>query len=446
LLVVVGISFFIIGIVRFGSTNSYDEQQILKTFVEQGKPVTLIGLVVSDPIPSESSQRFVIETQYIVVEEFTFVFTTRISVRASIYYDIHYAQYLFVKGTLNLPDAFETEQGRTFDYHAYLAKDQIFATLSFAQIEVHEEPFHQSLTQQLTAALYRLKHSLIQQTNQLLPQPEAGLLAGLLFGQQGMLNQEMEDVFRTVGLTHIIVLSGYNVSLVIQLCMNLLSFLSLRIRSILAVIAIICFALLVGAGPTVVRASIMALFLVAAEAFGRRYDVVRALCVAGFLMVVWNPRLLVFDLSFQLSFLATFSLLYISPLFERWFSFLPNTLEFRSSAVATCSAQVMVTPLILYQIGEFSIISPVVNSITLFAVPWAMLFGFLSSLGIASNIIAVVAYIPLHFVVRVSEYFANIPHVIISVPGFPVSVLVGSYGLIGLWLYYQKVKNDRNMV
>jgi competence protein ComEC len=203
---------------------------------------------------------------------------------------------------------------------------------------------------------------------------------------------------------------------------------------------------LVGAGPTVVRASIMALFLVAAEAYGRRYDVVRALCIAGFLMVVWNPRLLVFDLSFQLSFLATFSLLYVSPLFERWFSFLPNTLEFRSSAVATCSAQVMVTPLILYQIGEFSIISPVVNSITLFAVPWAMLFGFLSSLGIASNVIAIVAYVPLHFVVRVSEYFANIPHVIISVPGFPVSVLVGSYGLIGLWLYYQKVMNDRNVV
>ena len=349
------------------------------------------------------------------------------------YTDLEFGDDVYIQGILEKPEAFETTRGRSFAYDTYLAKDGIFYLMSFAEIEFNSKQAELSLQDKFVRSLYHLKNKLISNINRQLPQPESGLLAGILFGKRDALDEHTNEQFRRVGLMHIVVLSGYNVSLVIQLMMGALRFLPLYIRSILAVLGIISFALLVGAGPTVIRASIMALFIVLAKILGRRYNVERALVVAAVIMVLMNPWILLFDLSFQLSFLATYGLISFSPYFEHWLRSIPEILELRSSAVATLSAQLAVTPLILYAIGDFSIVSPVVNTIVLFAVPWGMLFGFISSLSLLPEVISFLAYLPLKYILLVVDIFSELSLAVVSVPGFHVSIMILSYTLIYLW-------------
>jgi len=270
-------------------------------------------------------------------------------------------------------------------------------------------------------------------------EPKSGLLAGILFGEKSALDDKMERDFRTVGLMHIVVLSGYNVSLVIQVFSKTLRFLPLAIRSALSVLAIAAFAILVGAGPTVIRASIMAVFIVLAGFTHRRYHITRALFIAGICMVIWNPKILYFDISFQLSFLATYGLIVFAPYFEKKFSFLPKSFAIRDSAIATISAQIIVMPLIIYSIGEFSLISPVVNVLVLFAVPMAMLFGFLTGViglisGALATVLSVVASYLLAYQLWIVSLFANIPFATIVFPKFHWLIMLFMYGLIAWWV------------
>jgi len=392
--------------------------------------VQIQGKVVSEYIDQVNFKQFVVDIGD----------SERILVRTNSLAYVEYGDTLLLSGKLMLPESFETDSDRIFNYPMYLLKDNIFYLLSYTSI-LDIQTKELSLKDRFIRRLYENKELLIERANMRLPQPHAGLLAGILYGKKGSMNAEIDEQFRAVGLTHIVVLSGYNVSLVIQLFLIVLGFLPIRLRSTLAFLGIITFALLVGAGPTVVRASIMASLLVLSGLVHREYDVIRALIFAGVIMVSLNPYILLFDISFQLSFLATFSLIYVSPLIERYFQIVPNILEFRSSLVATISAQIFVLPLIFYQIGEFSVISIVVNTIVLFAVPFAMLFGAISSIlspGFILEICIFITFVFLEYIVKLVSYFSRYP--LVHIPPFHISVLILIYLILFFVLY---VKSDK---
>ena len=128
------------------------------------------------------------------------------------------------------------------------------------------------------------------------------------------LGKDLEEVFRTVGIIHIVVLSGYNIMIVADAIMRVLAlFFFPRTRLIIGVGTIALFAILVGLSATVVRASMMAALVLIARGTGRQYAVLRALAFAGTVMLLINPYLLVYDPVFQLSFLATLGLILLSP-------------------------------------------------------------------------------------------------------------------------------------
>ncbi|MEK7147475.1 MAG: ComEC/Rec2 family competence protein, partial [Patescibacteria group bacterium] len=102
------------------------------------------------------------------------------------------------------------------------------------------------------------------------------------------------EKFRTVGVIHIVVLSGYNITIVAEFIMRLLAFLPRAARLAGGALAIILFAVMTGGSATIVRASLMAILVVVARATGRIYGITRALLLAGFLMVLHNPKILVF--------------------------------------------------------------------------------------------------------------------------------------------------------
>jgi competence protein ComEC len=202
---------------------------------------------------------------------------------------------------------------------------------------------------------------------------------------------------------------------------------------------------MVGAGSTILRASTMALIALFARLTGRNYDVVRALLFAGFFMVLWNPMILVFDISFQLSFLATIGLIFMSPVFQEKFKFLPERFGLRDIAASTIGVQLFVLPFILYKMGNLSLVAPITNILVLPFIPVTMLLGFLAtSLSFISHVIAFpfsfLVHVLLSFEIFIIELFSKLPFSSLELKYFPLVLVIIFYAFVSykLWKFYQK--------
>ena len=270
----------------------------------------------------------------------------------------------------------------------------------------------------------------------------------MLLGVKQALGDDIENAFRTVGITHIVVLSGYNVMLVVAFILYLLAIvLPLRLRLIFGAVAVVLFACMVGLSATVMRASTMAVLVLIAKATGRTYAVTRALVLTGVLMLLINPYLLVYDVGFQLSFVATLGLILLAPSIEKHLRFMPVTFGMREFLTATLSAQIFVMPILLYQIGQFSVVAVVVNILVLPVVPFAMLLTFIS--GIVGFIsvqlslpFAYLASLSLSYILYVAQKFALLPFASFIIPAFPFYVVVLTYGVLGALLFYARTRGS----
>ncbi|MEX2341273.1 MAG: ComEC/Rec2 family competence protein, partial [Candidatus Paceibacterota bacterium] len=290
-------------------------------------------------------------------------------------------------------------------------------------------------------ALYSFKHSFMLNIERLIPEPQVGLGEGLLLGVKRALGEDLERTFRQTGIIHIVVLSGYNVMIVVTFILFILgAIFGRRLSSVFGIIGIILFALLVGLGATVVRASLMASLLLVMGFTGRIYLAIRGLFLAGALMVIWNPYSLVFDIGFQLSFLATLGLILFSPYLSKQLSIVPNLIGMREFVVATLATQLFVLPLLLYQMGEFSVVAVIVNVMVLPMVAVAMLLTFLTGIisFLSSSLalpFAYVAHLSLSYIIIIAEWFGALSFAAFSVPPFSVWFVPLGYAAIAglLW-------------
>ncbi|MEX0930433.1 MAG: ComEC/Rec2 family competence protein, partial [Candidatus Paceibacterota bacterium] len=301
----------------------------------------------------------------------------------------------------------------------------------------------------VVAGLISLKHLLMNGIERVLSDPHAALAGGILLGVEQSLGESLEDAFRNTGLIHIVVLSGYNVTIVAVAIASVLKHIGfgLKLRSALSIGGIVAFAFVVGLGPTVVRASIMGALVVLAHASGRRSDMLRALALAAAVMVAINPLILVYDPSFQLSAIATFGLMTLSPIIERWLMFVPTFGGLREIVMATVATQIAVLPLLVYMVGTFSLVSVPVNVLALPAVAPAMLFSFLAGLvGIVSRALALplamIAYALLGYILFVVEIFNALPFSHVLVPPMPLWVPLAMYVALGAWLFFAYRRNS----
>lgn len=183
------------------------------------------------------------------------------------------------------------------------------------------------------------------------------------------------------------VLSGYNISIVSENTIRVLSYLPVAkiARTLIATIGVILFAIMAGGSATVVRAAIMGILILWARDTGKIYQALSALVFAAFLMTLINPKIIRFDASFQLSFLATAGLIFMSPRIEKYFLWFPNFWKLRENLISTISTQIFVLPLLIYLGGNFSWRTIPANLMILSAMPVTMFFGFLTGLaGFAS--------------------------------------------------------------
>lgn len=392
-----------------------------------GEQIELEGVVEREPDMRANAQHLYVHDD--VTGELVLVSTDR-------FLHVAYGDRVRVVGELKAPEAFSTDTGRTFNYPGYLKARGVSHMISFGKVEVLEN----GAGSIVLAKLFEGKQIFMHALEQHIPEPEAGLGEGVLLGVKRALGDDLEAVFRDVGIIHIVVLSGYNIMIVVETVMRMLSFVFRpRMRLLVGIAVIVSFVLLVGLSASVVRAGIMAALVIVARTIGRTYAIMRALMLAGVGMIVMNPYLLAFDPGFQLSFLATLGLVLVSPLMERWFVRVPSRFGIREVLIATCATQLTVLPLLLYQMGALSVVSILVNVLVLPIVPFAMLFTFLTGLcGLVLSPLGMLmgfsAYGLLTYVVHVAQAFASLPFAAVSVPAFPFWIVTLLYGALTLWL------------
>lgn len=418
------------GLLRFGySTFLYNASPLL--FVV-GQAIAIEGVVIREPDIREKTAHLILS----VGEDRVLLFADR-------YIDVAYGDYVAVTGVLAQPESFTSDLGREFNYPGYLRARGIAYVMNFPDIYILET----GQGNKILSFLYSVKHSFVSAFTSVVPAPASGLGVGVLLGIKQALGEDLEIAFRQTGIIHIVVLSGYNVMIVVAAVMYLLAtFLSLRARVVVGIVAIVIFALLVGLSATVVRASCMAILVLLAQAFGRQYDIMRALFLAAVVMVCYQPYILAFDIGFQLSFMATLGLIIVAPYFENLLAITPARLGIRQFLVATIATQIAVAPLLLFHIGEISLIAVIVNVLVLPIVPFAMLATAIT--GVVAIVFptlgapfALVTYGILMSIIIIAQFFATVPFASVSVPQFPwygIPLMYAAIAVVGYRYWYKK--------
>ncbi|MDO8482835.1 MAG: ComEC/Rec2 family competence protein, partial [bacterium] len=352
-----------LGMFRYDLSELHTYDSVLNR--QLNSRVIFVSEVIDEPDEREDSVRLTVAADSLIQGEIAVPVSAKILVVTDLYPKFGYGDKLEVSGLLTKPKNFADAGGKIFDYQAYLAKEGIYYQMTRPTVKL----LASGQGNIIVSKLFELKQAFLLRIGKIIPEPHASLLGGLVIGAKHSLGKKLLDDFRTVGVIHIVVLSGYNITIIAYFIEWLFSRLRKNLRLICASAGIILFAIMVGASATVVRATIMALLALLARGTGRGYVVTRALLIAGFFMLLHNPKILVFDVSFQLSFLATVGLIYFSPLIEPKVKWVTEKWKLREIVVATISTQIFVLPFLLYKTGLFSIVSLPVNLLILTAIP-----------------------------------------------------------------------------
>ncbi|MBC7836352.1 ComEC/Rec2 family competence protein [Acetobacteraceae bacterium] len=379
--------------------------------------VVVEGQVVNDPERRETSLHANISVKTVDGEK-TSGTVLAILPRAT---ELSYGDTVEVRGKLQVPEAFETDTGRTFNYPGYLRAKGIVATMPYANIESSQQgPIS------LQRELFALKHTFEHSLERLLPEPDVSLLEGILLGERRGIPEDLNHAFIVSGLVHVVVLSGYNIAIVADTILRFLSaFLPKSVALGGGAFGIFLFAIMAGAGATTVRASIMGIIVILARYLNRPSAALRALGVAAAAMVLWNPLIVLHDPSFILSVLATFGLITLSPSVEKYLQFMPEKWGLRSIAASTIAVQLFVLPALLYMTGILSVVSLPANILALPTISFTMLAGFLAGLaGFIHPFFAlpftIVADLLLRYIMAIAQTATALPFSSAVIPPFPL--------------------------
>ncbi len=414
------IGFFEVLLILFAIIFGYGRMEISKpdSSVFDGKvgeSITIKAIVKNEPNEKYGAYNFVVKKDGI-----------GINIRGKGEYIPKYGDELLVSGKLELPENFDTDQGKEFDYVSYLYKDDIFYKIENAKYEFVSAGHGN----RIISSLISIKQFVINGFQRVFTLSEANLLAGLNLGEKSAIDTEFRDDLITTGTIHIIALSGYNVTIIVNAMRDFFAEilgLSVRVASYMGVISVVLFVLLTGLQSSAVRAGIMAIITIYSRMQGKPYNAFRALIFAGFLMLMFNPKYLVYDVSFQLSFLATLGIIFITPILERKFARVPKKflyiIPLREALAVTLGAQIGVYPYIVYKMGTLSIISLPANILILPAIPFAMGFGMLAGvLGAFSEVLGFpfvyITHYLLLYIENLVRFFASIPFASFSIEGF----------------------------
>lgn len=395
-----------------------------------GKKVTLEGIVVNAPDIRLNNQRLTVTPSG---QESNILVITQLG------QNISYGDKVKIEGVLDTPENFETSAGKEFNYIRYLANHDIYFIVKNAEVNI----ISHGNSSKIISWLYSFRNAFMKNIGEVIDTPKSDLANGLVLGARGGFDNKMKDEFINTGTIHIIALSGYNVTIVAEGVMKVLGLMFAQSLSIIfGIIVIILFILLSGASSTAVRAGIMAVIVLFARMTGRKYDAGRALVIAGLVMIAYDSRVIV-DISFQLSFIATFGVLFITPKVIGWIRFVPMRFGFRELIASTLAATIAVLPILLYSTGILSLVSIPANILILPLIPITMFLVFIvGMLGFVSILLSIpfayLAHALLSYILSIIHFFATLPFASVTISHFPLIITLVLYGFITWWVFIKK--------
>lgn len=320
------------------------------------------GLIINEPDIRQEYTNLTIQSQK---------FTGLILARVPLYPEYQYGDLLKINCRLQPP-----KNSANFDYEKYLAITDIYYLCYQPEIQVLDH----SQGNFLISKIYQYKNYCLRIIEKIWVMPVSGFMAGLLLGLKKSLPQEIINDFTITGTIHILVVSGSHLVVFSALLKTILKNLGVNRKKQFYIITgiLIFYVFLTGWSAAAVRAGWMAILTMLAEKFGRPKNVFNILVFSCFIMTVQNPRIIFYDVGFQLSFLATVGLVYLSKPIERVLFFMPKFFGVKSLMAQTFAAIICTTPIIWWHFRRISLIAPLANLLIVPLISVVMITGMMT--------------------------------------------------------------------
>lgn len=358
----------------------------------------------------------------------------------------YYGDQVLLEGELLTPPDDED-----FSYRTYLARKGIHSYLP----DTHIELVAHNQGNPVLSWIYQLKQSALETVYEFFPDPEASLLAGILLGVESGIPEDVEKAFRDTGTSHVIAISGFNITIIAGLLAAIFGRMighgrrGARWGALSALIGIILYAIMVGGDAAVVRAAIMGGLTLLALQLGRRQDGINSLALVAAIMALFSPYVL-WDVGFQLSFAATLGLVLLAgPMTESFINVVSRRIPvetarrvsgpFGEYILFTIAASIFTLPVILYHFQRLSLVSLIANPLILPVQPPVMILGGLAViLGFVyqplGQLISYTAWPFVAYTIRIVEILAKIPGSAITIGKVSLFVVVVFYAILLLWI------------
>lgn len=282
-----------------------------------------------------------------------------------------------------------------------------------------------------------MRAELVRVVDRALPYPQSALLSGILLGSQERLPFYLKNELKVTSTIHMVVVSGQNLTILAGFVMNLAYFIGRKKAAVLTMCVIVFYSLITGFQVPVVRAAIMAGFSFLAQLWGKERTGWWVLVLTAGLMLLYNPHWL-FNISFQLSFLATCGVVVVAPVFLGYLKKFPQILK--QDLAVTLAAQSLVLPIIVYNFHQFSAVGVLANLLVLWTIPLIMVVGFISlGLGMVSmflgQVIGLIPSVLLTYFIYIVNIFSKLPGASINVGDTSLVFWMGYYFILiaGVW-------------
>jgi competence protein ComEC len=386
------------------------------------------GTVIEEPSRKDD------KTQMVVAFDLP---RTRVWITTSRYPEFQYGDKVSLAGSLEVP-----ENSSDFDWVSYLDMRGIGYEMYKPKVTLVSHGNGNWVMEKLLV----VKRAFLGGLAKVVPEPHASFGGGIALGAKSGVPADLTAEFQVTGTSHLIAVSGYNLTAVVAATEGLLGFVPFALAQWGSLIAIILFTFATGASGATVRAAIMAGAMIAARVLGRPLALFRALMIAAFFMVLQNPRILFFDLSFELSFLAMLGIIFLSPIFEESLSKKIPWTTVRGLIIGTLAPQLAVLPLLLSISGIFSVMALPVNILVLPLVPAAM--GLVTITGSLGAVSSYLAFIPGFFTYGILAYILGIIRIAAQMPFASFSFKISSYTMVVaylvftvlVWFWYERKK------
>jgi len=404
LVLIIGI---LIGLVL--RTSRFFESELLEF---EGQVIEIEGEVIK-----QEENKFVLEKG----RENVLIFSSQV---------FNYGDKLKVVGKIEEPPVFDD-----FSYKEYLKRKRIFVLVYQPEIEkISEKKFS------IYKNVLNLRKNLSEAIDKSYSTEQASILKAMVLGIKTEISDGLKDKLNRAGIRHLTAISGMHTIILVNALMYLFLGIGLWRKQafFLTLLFILFFVTITGFQPSTIRASIMASLLLLAQVIGRLNNPTRAIILTGLIMLLLNPYLL-FDIGFQLSFLAVMGINYLFPIFRFWLRKIPKTWGLKSILIMTLSAQIFTLPILIYNFGYVSLIAPITNLLILPILPFILIFGAMSAiLALFSHSLALIlifpCYILLSYLLKITNTFSSFAFSSIHL-NFPFLFTIPFYSLLFYFIY-----------